>query len=130
MNKSHRDFIRERAEQGRKIREETSEKNEVADIKVKESGVAEIAASLMSALMGGHAKSEDYEKRKAICEACDAVDPDGDLLFREIKGRPYCGRKRLEQITRDIKQYGCGCMLENKWRYKRTACPLGKWLTV
>lgn len=85
------------------------------------------ATSLAKAVAGGKASPEEIERRERICKACQEVDEKGERLYREIKGKVYCGEPRLRRILRSERESGCGCRLRWKWHFKGAACPHGKW---
>lgn len=85
------------------------------------------AASYLKAKLSASVPKEVRHARLAICRACTATDPAGVRLFREIKGRMYCGTPRLKKILRDETKEGCGCDLEDKADARSASCPLGLW---
>lgn len=69
-----------------------------------------------------------YLERKGICMKCSAADHIGARLFRKINDKYYtCGALRTENILRDSKIDGCGCILNIKWVGKSQKCVRGYW---
>ena len=85
------------------------------------------AASYLKAKLSASVPKEVRHARLAICRACTATDPTGVRLFRERKGRMYCGTPRLKKILRDETKEGCGCDLEDKADKVGAQCPLYLW---
>lgn len=83
--------------------------------------------SLIEAKMSGPAPFPVSVERYQICQACQEVDSQGERLFRLVDGDAFCGVPRLRHIIRDEVKDGCGCQLGEKVRYKKAACPKGKW---
>jgi hypothetical protein len=69
--------------------------------------------------------ADEYERRKSICERCTACNPQGELLYRELKdGVHSCGVERPKKLLRISSIDGCGCYLELKWWGNNEKCPL------
>jgi hypothetical protein len=85
----------------------------------------ELAVFAAQVSLGNRAGSEEYARRRGICESCQECDSRGDKLFREVvPGRHSCGVPRWDWIFRDPAREGCGCWLELKWHGKDQVCPL------
>jgi hypothetical protein len=70
----------------------------------------------------------EYDKRRAKCLGCKAVDSKGERLYRDNRDGPTCGEYRLAANTlRDSRVDGCGCYLVPKWKAASEKCPLGYW---
>lgn len=65
--------------------------------------------------------------RLQICKVCPEKDSEGNLLYREINEKPFCGKPRRQKILRDNTVDGCGCDLDFKAQKVDTTCPLGRW---
>lgn len=83
--------------------------------------------SLIEAKMSGPVPFPVAVERFQICQACQEADSQNERLFRLIDGDAFCGVPRLRHIIRDEAKDGCGCQLGEKVRYKKAACPKGKW---
>jgi len=88
-------------------------------------------ASMLRAKMGKKVNEHTRRSRWALCVSCDIKDKDGDRLFREVKGVPYCGIPRSiwnpTKIIRNEKEIGCGCNLEDKVTWENAFCPHKRW---
>jgi glycosyltransferase involved in cell wall biosynthesis len=84
-------------------------------------------ASYVSTKMGKLVSDEIIAARKTVCVACEEIDENKERLYRNIGDKTYCGRPRLEQPYRDEFKSGCGCELNDKWRYELAKCPRDKW---
>jgi hypothetical protein len=101
-----------------------------------EGGKASLTEKLMNAgksvldvarsLYGEQVCQEEYGKRKAACEQCQAKDANGERLFRPGKkpGWYSCGVPWYRKPMRDPAADGCGCWLHVKWAGKNQKCPL------
>ena len=83
--------------------------------------------SMLQAKLSGPVDLDIASARINLCFTCQEQDDEGELLYRELGGTPYCGQPRMEKVWRDEKAKGCGCDLDEKVRYRVSACPRGKW---
>lgn len=84
--------------------------------------------SYIQAVASGKVSVAEQMGRYSICMQCQIKDKDGVRLFRMIENKPYCGTPRSENILRNEKEYGCGCNLFDKTKYKASACPHSQWV--
>jgi hypothetical protein len=68
---------------------------------------ANFAVAVMRHVAAGRpaASTEEVARRKAVCESCEYLSPDG-LVCRHS---------------------GCGCVLATKVAWAEQQCPIGKW---
>lgn len=82
-------------------------------------------ADMAAYVTGEKTTEEEFAKRKSACESCPAKDSAGRLLFREFRTTWFsCGALRTQNMLRDSKKEGCGCVLNIKWASKPQTCPL------
>ena len=71
--------------------------------------------------------------RRALCQHCKQVVVDVDdketveRLFRTIDGVNYCGEPFVDKPNRNEFKDGCGCDVDDKVKWKNSACPRGLW---
>lgn len=88
------------------------------------------AGSAIKAVLSGRVTEEIIKARLEACHNCQIKDIDGERLYRIDTGMPFCGIPRLsdiKKIKRCERDYGCGCNLKVKTRYKISICPFGVW---
>jgi nicotinamide riboside kinase len=74
------------------------------------------------------ASPQEYERRRQICQSCQQVNTEGERMFRQVTGGYYsCGVLRFDNILRDSKRDGCGCILNIKWAGQTQKCPHSQW---
>jgi hypothetical protein len=89
--------------------------------------------SYIKAKQSGLAPLQAQQERFSICQKCTETEEHKEnkpRLFREIKGRFYCGKPWITKFYRNDIDFGCGCNLREKVKYNDSACPRGHWKEV
>jgi hypothetical protein len=83
---------------------------------------------IASCLFGEHVSEKRLAQRLARCTKCTLKDSSGDLLYRVFLEKYHtCGSFRLNNVLRDEKLDGCGCVLEIKAAGIHMHCPYRYW---